>query len=370
MPEPFKNRINSRVVSHIGELVSQVHPDFNGKRFRRRCNATLKTLELKDRAKHIGEVLWQELPDDPAAAIEIITTAIQPIPILKEDDSFDGWLFMPINSLLSARGLEAWDASMKLLAETTKRFTAEFGIRVFLIANSKKMQPHLKRWAKDSDQNLRRLVSEGTRPRLPWGEQIRAYVKDPSPILPLLELLKDDPSEYVRRSVANNLNDISKDNPERMLDVVEAWLPGASAQRLRLIRHACRGLIKQGHPRCLTLMGYGPPEVVVTNFAVAPTAIKLGEEVTLTVGFESKSKESQELIIDYRFHLVKSNGKQAPKVFKGTVLKLPAKAKKTLTKSFNLKPITTRKYYTGDNAIELLANGQSLATTNFHLDAH
>ncbi len=365
--EPFKNFINAKVVRALGKQVKSAYPDFAHKRFEKKCLATLDELELKERAIFIGEALWQELPDDPAQAIEIVRQAILPMPTLNEGDAFDGWLFFPINSLLSAHGLEAVDASLKLIPEVTKRFTAEFGIRVFLINCLPKILPHLKRWAKDPDPNLRRLVSEGTRPRLPWGEQIAAFVADPSPILPLLELLKDDPSEYVRRSVANNLNDISKDNPELMLDVVENWLQDADKNRRQLLKHACRSLIKQGHPHCLALLGYGKPKLKLAAFAATPNAIKLGEKLVLSLELESTAANEQDLIIDYRFHLVKANGQTAPKVFKGNSLALAPKAKKSLKKSFHLKPISTRKYYTGENTIELLINGQSFASVPFHL---
>lgn len=365
--EPFKNFINAKVVRTLSQLIQDAYPEFAHKRFEKNCLASLEKLELKDRAILIGEELWKELPDAPAQAIDIVREAILPVPILAEDDSFDGWLFMALNSLLTAHGMEAVDASLKLLPEITKRFTAEFGIRVFLIEHPKKILPHLKRWTKDPNPNLRRLVSEGTRPRLPWGEQITAFVKDPSPILPLLEALKDDPSEYVRRSVANNLNDISKDNPDLMLDTVEKWSTNADQNRKRLIKHACRSLIKQGHPRCLKLLGYGKPKLKLQHFTLTPDSIKLGEKLLVSLQLTSTSSQKQDLIVDYRFHLVKANGQTAPKVFKGNALTLAAKAKKTVKKSFHLKPISTRKYYTGENTIELLVNGQSLASTSFHL---
>lgn len=367
MPEAFKNFISPQVVAALGELMLKAYPSFNYVRFVNRCLAKLETLELKDRAIHIGETLWQELPLPPAEAIDIVQQAIQPVPLLEADDSVDRWMLFPINALLSAHGLEAWDASMTLLPEVTKRYTAEFGIRRFLNENPRKMLPLLKRWAKDPDPNLRRLVSEGTRPRLPWGEQLTSFINDPSPVLPLLELLKDDPSAYVRRSVANNLNDISKDHPDTLLDVVTQWLPQADAPRRRLIKHACRSLVKQGHPRCLKLLGYRPPQLSIPHFAVSPQKINLGQPLKIALQLESLAKREQNLIVDYCFHLVKANGKTAGKVFKGHVLLLAALTKKSLTKTFHLKAISTRRYYTGENTIELLVNGQSLARGTFHL---
>ena len=367
--EPFKNYINAEVVRTLSGLIKNAYPNFAHKRFERICIKELEKLELKDRAIHIGDTLWNELPEDPARSIEIIEQAIQTIPILKEGEPFDRWMFMAINAVLTRHGLEAIDASIKLLPEVTKRFTAELGIRVFLIHKPQKMRPVLKRWVKDPNPHVRRLVSEGTRPRLPWAEQITAYIKDPSPVLPLLETLKDDPSEYVRRSVANNLNDISKDNPELMLDVIEDWLHGADSKRTRLIKHACRGLIKQGDARCLKLLGYRKPKVKIETFSATPNRIVLGEKLILSLDLVSTATGSQDLIVDYKFHLVKADGQTAPKVFKGNILSLPGKHPKNLKKSFHLKPISTRKYYSGTNTIEALINGETLATTRFHLTA-
>ncbi|MBD5781284.1 DNA alkylation repair protein [Pelagicoccus sp. NFK12] len=365
--EPFKNFIDAKVVRTLSQLVKAAYPEFDDKRFQKRCLAKLDALELKQRAALLAEELWRELPDDPSQAFEVARQAILPVPLLEEDDSFDGWLFMAFNSLLTAHGLEAPDAALKLVPEVTQRFTAEFGIRVFLIHKPEKVFPLLQRWAMDSNHNLRRLVSEGTRPRLPWGEQITAFVQDPRPVLPLLELLKDDPSEYVRRSVANNLNDISKDNPQLMLDTVEAWLADASPQRQRLLKHACRSLVKQGHPRCLKLLGYQAPKLKVAGFSASPRSLKLGEKLVLQLELQSTAPQTQQLIVDYRFHFVKANGQTSPKVFKGATLTLAPKAKRSLQKSFHLKPITTRKYYTGENTVDLLVNGKPLASIPFHL---
>ncbi|MBC2607010.1 DNA alkylation repair protein [Pelagicoccus albus] len=366
-PQPFKNLISPAVVRKLAELVREAYPDFKHRRFSKRCLEKLDSLELKARAQHIGEMLWEELPSEPETALDIVRRAIESLPTLEEDTSFDTWLFFPLNSLLSAHGTKSWKASMKLIPEVTKRFTAEFGIRVFLNTDHDRILPHLEKWAADPDPNLRRLVSEGTRSRLPWGEQIPAFKKDPSYVLPLLETLRDDPSEYVRRSVANNLNDISKDNPQVTLKIARRWLQDATPQRRRLVKHACRTLIKKGDAECLKLLGYGSPKIAIRHFSVSPESIQLGEKLKLSVELESTQSAEQQLIIDYRFHLVKASGSTAPKVFKGAIATLPGKSKKTVIKYFHLKPISTRRYYTGSNSVDLLINGKNLATVTFHL---
>lgn len=369
MPEPFKNLINADVVARLGSIISAVYPKFDHTAFEQDCLATLETLELKERANLIAQQLGQHLPRNTKRSISILAKAIAKLPSGDDCENRDGWLLFPINQFLSKQCVDHFDASMELIREVTIRFTAEFGIRVFLIQRSEETLATLQSWTSDPNQHIRRLVSEGTRPRLPWGEQIKAFIQDPTPIIPLLEALKDDPEEYVRRSVANNLNDISKDHPEQMLDVVEAWLPNAPPQRQRLIRHACRTLIKQGNRRCLTLLGLGTPKLASCAFAVSRKRFKLGGKLPLKVELRSASKAQQPLIIDYRFHFVKANGSTAPKVFKGRKLELDPGASIAFESQIPLRPVTTRKYYSGKTRIELLVNGEALAETSFHLQA-
>lgn len=363
MPEPFKNKINADVAKQLGKLVRKAHPKFPYKSYLADCLPMLPNLELKDRAVAIGDALRKFLPVDPTEAINIVTEATKMLPL----DDGDGWAMFPLNALLAKHGLEGYDASMILIPEVTQRFTAEFAIRTFLENKPKKTLAILKKWAKHENMHLRRLASEGSRPRLPWAEQIKSLIVDPKPIFPLLEILKNDPEEYVRRSVANNLNDISKDHPERMLDVVEKWIINASPQRNKLIKHACRTLIKQGNPRCLLLLGYPPPTLSSSKIKLSAKQLTLGEKLVSTIKLISNSSSQQRLILDYRFHLVKANGTTAPKVFKGSTITLASNASQNHTHSFHLRPVTTRRYYPGLTRVELIANGQTIAEATFNL---
>lgn len=367
MAEPFKNLLNPQVVASLAKLVRNAYPKFPDKKFQAAVLKTLDQLELKDRAHLIGDSLRSHLPADSTQATSILLDAVSSLPEPEGEKVQDGWLLFPINSYLSRHGLESFDVSIKLIRETTKRFTAEFGIRAFLINRPADTLAHLANWATDPNLHVRRLVSEGTRPRLPWGEQIPAFIQDPTPILPLLEQLKDDPEEYVRRSVANNLNDISKDHPQTFLRVAKSWVQPKNKNRARLLAHASRTLVKAGHPDALSLLGFAPPQLELTHFALTPKSLQLGNTLTVNLTLSSTAKKPQPLVIDYRFHFVKANGKTSPKVFKGSKITLDPQATRSLTHKFPLKKVTTRAYYPGLTQVELIINGHPLAQSPFTL---
>lgn len=214
---------------------------------------------------------------------------------------------------------------------------------------------------------MRRLVSEGSRPRLPWGLRLPALVADPSPTLPWLQALQDDPSAYVRRSVANHLNDIAKDHPALLADWLATHLPSASAERRALLKHASRGLVKAGDAAVLAAWGLGAAYRGQVALAVSPTALALGDTLTLTLDLASTARQSQRLAIDYAVHHVKAGGHTTPKVFKGWVIDLAPGEARTLVKRHALKLITTRRYHPGAHAVDLRINGQVLAEAGFQL---
>ena len=366
--EPFKNFLNLALAQRLENIMLDVYPAFDGLAYREVYRDQLEKLELKERALLLAEALRAGLPASDDEAAQILADAVKSQPPLTEGDKLDRWHFFPINQYLARYGLRTYERSMDLLKEVTMRFTAEFAIRPFLIERPEETLERLKHWTADANVHVRRLVSEGTRPRLPWAPQLPDFIRDPSPILPLLEALRDDPEEYVRRSVANNLNDIAKDHPERLVDLAEAWLDGASRQRSQLIKRACRTLVKQGHPRCLAILGFAPCKIELATFALSPSAITLGEKLELQAILSSRSSAPQKLVVDYRFHFVKANGKTAPKVFKGSTLELPPGGTRQLSQVFHLKPITTRKYYAGETTVEIVINGQAAGSASFRLE--
>ena len=225
----------------------------------------------------------------------------------------------------------------------------------------------LRRWTTDASPHVRRLVSEGSRPRLPWGLRLQSLVQDPSPTLPLLAALQDDPSDYVRRSVANHLNDIAKDHPQVVVDWLRTHLPGAPAPRRALLRHASRTLVKQGHPGVMKAWGLGSAwrgEAVLT---LTPRRVKLGDGITFTLQLRSNSARVQKLAVDYAVHHVKADGSRTPKVFKGWTIELPARGEATLVKRHSLRPVTTRRYHPGEHGLVVQVNGRPVAESTFAL---
>jgi 3-methyladenine DNA glycosylase AlkC len=272
-----------------------------------------------------------------------------------------------VGEYVARRGVEEPERALTFLHAMTQRFTAEFAIRPLIVAHEALVLEHLKRWMHDPSEHVRRLVSEGTRPRLPWGLQLKRFIADPSPCVPLLEHLVNDSSDYVRRSVANHLNDIAKDHPDRVVAFVTRHLPNAPEERRALLRHASRTLIKQGHAAALDAWGHGTPFRGQAELSLSPRRIALGQAVMLEAQLTSTARTPQELVVDYVVHHVKANGETSPKVFKGWRLTLAPGETRVLTRKHNVKPITTRRYYAGRHEIALQINGKDVARDAFTL---
>jgi 3-methyladenine DNA glycosylase AlkC len=374
MAEPFKNLLGPAAVAQAALHLRRVSPTFDAKRFSKLALGGLETLEMKARAMQMCSALEATLPDDFNTAADVLQAALAPAQahvnlgeVFAAKDGLAGWVLWPVGEFVARRGLDHPARALLALHAITQRFTAEWAIRPFIVAHPQLSYETLARWASDPSPHVRRLVSEGSRPRLPWGLQLKALVADPLPTLPLLLALQDDPSEYVRRSVANHLNDIAKDHPAVVAAHVEAHLPGASPERAAMLRHACRTLIKAGDTRVLHAFGLGQRLRGRVAFGVAPARVRLGEAVQLGVTLTSTARQAQKLAIDYVVHHVKANGSTSPKVFKGWVLDLPAGAQRELNKQHPVKPITTRQYHAGLHRVELMVNGQAVAEGTFEL---
>ncbi|WJS02453.1 DNA alkylation repair protein [Roseibium aggregatum] len=371
--EPFKNNISPDLVRCIGSHVAQHHAGFDRLGFEADILEELDSLELKQRAALIARHLDHRLPRELSARFAILQAMLHPITEVAFDRGSDeqgirGWGMMPLGMVVAASGLEDFEASFVLLKEMTKRATAEFDVRPFLARDQDQALAIMAPWVKDESVHVRRLVSEGTRPRLPWGMRLQALVADPTPTLPLLEALKDDPEDYVRRSVANHLNDIAKDHPELVADIAKRWLKGADRNREKLVRHACRSLIKQGHTATLEAFGLNPPEIRVEGPQVLTAEVAYGDALGFNIELVSTSSKTQDLVIDYLIHFRKANGTLAPKVFKWTKLTLAPGERLTLSRSHAIRPITTRVYYGGTQAVSLRINGKDFGFSEFELE--
>jgi 3-methyladenine DNA glycosylase AlkC len=360
MAEPLKNSYGPDVPARIAAMIADVDPAFPVDAFLADALDGYDALELTPRARQIAHALGRHLPQDYGRAIEILLASLGPKLDSPELTGMDVFVYMPHVFFVAERGGDHFEASMRAQYELTQRFTAEYSIRVFLERYPDATLARLREWARDPSVHVRRLVSEGTRPRLPWAPRLRSFQDDPRPVLELLELLKDDPELYVRRSVANNLNDIGKDNAAALVETCRRWLDGASAERLWLVRHGLRSAVKRGDPEALALLGYGAdPVVTVRDVQVAPAAVPIGDSVTLAVELANDRAETQRLLVDLRVHFVKANGKTSPKVFKLKELELEPGASARLGKTISLAQHSTRTHYPGRHRVELLVNGRA-----------
>lgn len=373
MAEPFKNLINAQLVRDAAVHLARHTPGFDAQAFTQQATTGLDALELKARSLHLCAALEATMPRDFDAAARAFEAALAP-PAAEGEEApsgmeagLRGWILWPVGEYIARHGQQQPERALAALHALTQRFTAEFAIRPFIVQHPVLSFNTLARWANDPSHHVRRLVSEGSRPRLPWGLQLKDLVKDPSPTLPLLRALQDDPSEYVRRSVANHLNDIAKDHPAVVAQWLRDHLPDASKERRALLRHASRTLIKAADPAVLKAWGLGAAFKGDAKLSLSPQRVTLGGEVTLTLRLRSTSKKPQRLAVDYAVHHVKAHGGTSAKVFKGWQLELPPLAEVTLSKRHPVKPITTRRYHAGRHGVAVQVNGGVVAEASFDL---
>ena len=370
--EPFKNLLNPALVRATGEALRAAWPPFDKAAFVRRANRGLEELELKARAMQIADALETTLPAHFAAACDLIEAALAPavepgVELPVGSTGLRGWIVWPLGEFVARRGQAEPERALAALHALTRRLSAEFAIRQFIVEHPARVHATLQQWAADPSAHVRRLASEGSRPRLPWGLRLQALVADPSPTLPLLAALQDDPSDYVRRSVANHLNDIAKDHPAVVVAWVREHLPGADRNRLALLRQASRSLIKQGHADMLALWGASTPLDGDARLTLSPRRLHVGDSIALTLRLRSASAQRQALLIDYAVHHVKADGSTSVKVFKGWSLSLEPGETRTLQKTHSMRAVTTRRYHAGRHLVDTRINGQVAAQAAFSL---
>ena len=370
MAEPLKNYYGPDVPARIARMITEVDSSFDQKPFLTDALDGYQTLELTPRAWQIAHALGRHLPQDYERAIEILIASLGPKLEAAELTGMDVFVYLPHVFFVAKFGVDHFEASMHAQYELTQRFTAEYSIRVFLERYPRQTLARLREWAFDANVHVRRLVTEGTRPRLPWAPRLRAFQDDPRPVLELLELLKDDPELLVRRSVANNLNDIGKDNPAALIETCRRWMKDATPDRSWLVRHALRSAVKRGDPEALEILGFLPSTgVEVHDIRIAPAVASIGDSVTFTVGLSNEGSITTPLLIELRVHFVKANGRSSPKVFALKELQLQPHGSVRLTKTISLAQHTTRTHYPGEHRIEVLVNGRASGTGVFDIVA-
>ena len=362
----LKNSLNADSVKEIATCLSEINPGFDHAGFCTAAHQGLERLELKGRVYHLIGALHRYLPEDFESAAAILK-AVKQHQLESSNPRVRAFTAWPLIDYVAVHGLEHPQTALNTLAQLTSLFSAEFAIRPFIQHHQKLVFQYLNDWCQSDDYHLRRLVSEGTRPRLPWGQQLPEFIDDPAPILPLLEQLNADPENYVQRSVANNLNDISKDHPQTVIKTCERWLTCPCPETQWIIKHATRTLIKKGVPEAFTLLGFTQSPQLRVTLKLNKHQLAVGEKLGILIQLNSKVTEPQKLVIDYAIHFLKKNGQQSAKVFKLKNLTLQGHEQRLIEKTLHFAPLTTRRYYPGEHRVEIKINGGSLVTESFTL---
>ena len=366
--EPFKNAFSYPKARLIAEAVKRAHPAFSLPQFSKGLEAALEPLELKQRMHLIADRIEAGLPAHPPEMFSILVRTLA----TDEADTrgLRGFPVWPLTEIVARRGLAHFAEAMDLFSEMTKCFTAEFAIRPFLREHPERTLKQLHAWCDHPDEHVRRLVSEGSRPLLPWGGNLPELLESPHPTLGLLEKLHRDPSDYVRLSVSNHLNDFSKHHPELVIKTLTRWqnVNPNDPRLAKLARHACRTLLKSGHPGALEFHGYGSAKALELElFELGKKSVTLGGHLDYRLVVRNSSRRPVRVMFDYAILHRKANGTLSPKVFKGRTRELAAGEQWEITGRHPVKPITTRVYHAGLHGFEPRLNGRAFPALEFTL---
>ncbi|WP_309108679.1 DNA alkylation repair protein [Arthrobacter sp.] len=338
------------------------------------AGATLDGLSLRERADHISQALLADFghPADSTLAGEIYTTAALTFRRALQDPGFSGWAVWPVTETAVTLALDSGDAAhfddcLVLLAELTPRLTAEFAIRRLLAANLPRSLTAVQSWALHPDEHVRRLASEGTRPYLPWAVRVSAIIDRPEATVPILDVLYRDPHEYVRRSVANHLNDLARHAPDLVIAAAARWLANPDRNTVSVVRHGLRTLIKKGHPQALALQGFAPADLSVSAPQLDRADVVLPSDLAFAFEISNTGAEPARLAVDYVVHYRKANGSRSPKVFKLATVTLVPGETKSFSKRHAFRQMTTRVHHPGKHSLELQVNGIRYHTVDFVL---
>ncbi len=368
MAASLKSQYGPEIPARIADMIVRVHATFPKRAFLRDALNGYEALELMPRGRHIARALRTHLPQEVPAALDILLASLDVPRTETEGSGLAPFLYLPHTVYVSEYALDHFEAAMRAQHALTQRFTAEFSIRPFIEKYPDRTLAQLRAWTRDPSPHVRRLVSEGTRPRLPWASRLRALQRNPQPALELLELLKDDPALYVRRSVANHLNDIGKDHPELLTATARRWLQDAGPERAWIVRHALRSAIKRGDAGALAVSGFGTKaEVIVRGKSITPQRARIGGAVTIEFELVNRLPRNQRVLVDLRVHYMKASGKTSSKVFKLKTIELAPKAALGFGKKLSLADLTTRKHHPGAHVVEVLLNGRAVKLGGFEL---
>ena len=350
----LKDRVDAALGRRLAAELVAAWPAFPRRRFMSGLADALEHLELLDRIGELADRLSRSLPAEFGAAAEVLWRCL-------DSPTFDGWMTLPCSTFVGRHGIDDPELALPLLAGITPRWSSEWAIRPFIARHPELTYDHLRRWTAADDAHVRRLVSEGTRPRLPWAPQLRALVADPTPNVPLLDALAGDPAPYVRRSVANHLNDISKDHRALALDLARRWLARDGAAWTA--RHGLRTLVKRGDRQALELAGVTiDADVRLVELAVERDRVAIGESAAFTLTLELATGDPADVVVDYRVHYVGARGVKAPRVFKLARRRLEPGLPVTIRREHAFDHVSIRRIHPGRHAIDIQVNGRVLGT--------
>lgn len=349
----------------FADTVQDIIPSFDKKQFMTRImGGSFDTMEWKDRMKHTTRVFHEFLPEDFSEAVKLIEKVINKLRNVGFGEDSLAFIFFP--DYIEVYGTDDFETAVKAFEFITQFVSCEFAVRPFILKYGDKMIQKMIGWAGHESYKVRRLASEGSRPRLPWAMAIPALKKDPAPILPLLEKLKNDPSEWVRRSVANNINDIAKDHPDVVIALAARWR-GVSKETDAIIKHGCRTLLKQGHTEILKQYGLESGNIAVKDFKVLTPEVKIGDSLEFSFSISNQNTASHTVRLEYGVYYKKSKGHLAKKVFKISERIYEPGAVINVHRKQSFKLITTRVFHTGDHQLSIIVNGEEKELLTFRL---
>ena len=364
MPELLKNLYTENFIKNLADILSKHIKPFPKKVFIAKIfDADWQNKELKQRMRHITLTLHQYLPKDfkkAAPFLKNITTSL-----IEQQGNGLHFLYMLLPEYVELYGIDHIDTSIKLFEHITTFTSAEFAVRPFIIKYPEKMMQQMLKWSSHKDQYVRRLSSEGCRPRLPWAIALPEFKKDPKPILPILENLKCDEAITVNKSVANNLNDIAKDNPAIVLTITKKW-KGKNETTDWIIRHGSRTLLKNGNAEALQHFGIVPvKDIIITKFKLSTINLKIGDTIEFSFELNHTNKKVTKLRINYAVYYVKSAGKLSKKIFKLAENNFEGNNQHVFNKKQRFTDFTTRKHFPGHHFISIIVNGNEVLKKKF-----
>ncbi|MFN8436293.1 MAG: hypothetical protein U0V72_01545 [Cytophagales bacterium] len=349
--------INYSNVSALAHRIRIVYPDFNTELFLEHLTENFSKLGFKERINYVTEQLNRQLPKDFLSALSILMKSLGNELNSDTDFSKADFVHLSIGLYIRENGIDYIQESLDALKELTKRFSSEFDVRVLIEKYEYQTLEFLKNCTQDSNVHVRRWASEGARPMLPWGQKLHKFVTDPSPILPILDLLKSDSSTYVTRSVANSLNDISKNHPEIVLTTINRWLHSEKSISYLVAKHALRTLVKKGNIEALQILGFSNTSEVHVDLQLEKEMVQLGSDVLIHVTVQNISEKTHKYEISYVVHFLRANNKHNQKVFKLKSESIQPNQIIQISKKVSFKQLSTRKIYIGIQKISVQING-------------